>query len=112
MGGAAEAAPPIYNPRRLPASKRTADRRADSCTTEHAARATTSCRPRGSAEPQRNPPTKRNPPSLFADLLPDQLATELAQAGNRTGNGSTLARPALCRRNACSVLFLGYAENP
>jgi hypothetical protein len=36
----------------------------------------------------------------------------LAAAGNHEGNRIAAARPALSRPNACSALFLGYAENP
>ena len=36
----------------------------------------------------------------------------LASPGNHNGNSPAAARPALIRKNACSALFLGYAENP
>lgn len=44
--------------------------------------------------------------------LPNRLSSMLAGPGNHHGNTGDAARPALCRQNARSALFLGYAENP
>jgi hypothetical protein len=46
------------------------------------------------------------------ERLPTDLSVLLASLGNHPGNGVVAARPALSSTNACSALFLGYAENP